>query len=391
MTALFEIIAAVSFLLLLYVYAGYPALLCVLWSIAPRKTTRKGAIRPRVSLIVSCYNEADVIREKLENCLSLDYPEGALEVVVVSDASDDGTDGIVERFSCKGVRLVRQDRRLGKTSGLNKAVPLTKGEIIIFSDANAMYERDSIIRLVENFADAGVGYVVGEARYMQAGGNAAVKSEDTYWRYEILLKKMETGLHSIVGADGAIYAIRRELYEELLPTDINDFVNPLQIIARGYRGVYEPQAVCWEEAAGSFGKEFKRKVRIVNRSFTGLLRVKSVMNPFKTGFFSLEIISHKLLRWLAPVFMITFIVSSAALSLYNVRLFHLVNLAVAAFLILGFSGFLLSARSHVPPVFYYPYYFISVNAAALLGIIKSLRGDVQATWSTIREPGQPSR
>ena len=136
----------------------------------------------------------------------------------------------------------------------------------------------------------------------------------------MMIKKMESRLHSMVGGDGAIYAIRRELYEELENTDINDFVNPLQIIDKGFRGIYEPQAICHEETSGSFAKEFDRKVRIVNRSFNGLLRVKSVLNPFKTGVYSIEIISHKLLRWFVPYFLIVLVLSTVLLAMQGIAI-----------------------------------------------------------------------
>jgi len=385
MTMIFflEILTTLSFFYLIYVYAGYPLVLIALSSLFKPRGVSKKPVRPMVSLIVSCYNEEAVIREKLNNCLSLKYPTGKLEIMVVSDASTDSTDDVVKEFAENRVRLIRQSERLGKTLGLNLAVPLSQGEIIIFSDANSIYEHDAIIKLVENFGDESVGYVVGEARYSESS-SAAGKSENTYWQYEILLKKMESSLHSIVGGDGAIYAIRKELYEELLVTDINDFVNPLQIIAKGYRGVYEPDAICWEDTAGSFKKEFKRKVRIVNRSFSGLMRVRSVLNPFKSGFFSFEIISHKLLRWLAPVFMIFIGLSSLILGVSGIQLFQWISGCILMFLFLACIGYVLVDRFSVWPLVYIPYYFTAVNTASLIGIYRSLTGKIQTTWDSAR-------
>jgi cellulose synthase/poly-beta-1,6-N-acetylglucosamine synthase-like glycosyltransferase len=229
-----------------------------------------------------------------------------------------------------------------------------------------------------------VGYVVGEAQYADASTTAAAKSEDSYWQYEIMIKTMESRLHSIVGGDGAIYAIRRELYEELQASDINDFVNPLQIIVRGFRGVYEPKAVCYEDTSGSFTKEFDRKARIVNRSFNGLLRVRSVLNPFKTGIVSFEIFSHKFLRWFAPYFLLLFLVSSMLLALQGSLLFQYVTVAIAVFLVLADIGFLLSSYSRIWAVFYIPYYFIRVNYAAFIGINRRLGGETQVTWNPPR-------
>jgi len=367
--------------ILVYIYFGYPLLLSLLSVLIPARKVEKKPIRPSVSLMISCFNEEDVLREKLENSLSLTYPHDKLEICVVSDASSDRTDEIAKEYSEKGVRLIRVEGRVGKTACLNVAVPQTKGKIVVFSDANAMYATDAISHLVENFSDDQVGYVVGEAQYSDASKTSAAKSEDSYWQYEILIKTLESRLHSMVGGDGAIYAIRRELYEELEITDINDFVNPLQIIAKGYRGIYEPKAICYEDTSGSFAKEFGRKVRIVNRSFNGLLRVKSVMNPFKTGIYSFQIISHKLLRWFASYFLLVFGLTSVLLAMQGVIFFKYTTVLIAIFLILANFGYLLSSYSKIWPIFYIPYYFVSVNYAAFIGINRRLRGETQIIWN----------
>ena len=260
MITFFSILAYGAICLLVYIYFGYPFFLFILSKCTKNTKITKAKIRPSVSLIISCFNEEKVIRDKLENSLSLHYPKQKLQIVVVSDASSDKTENIVREYASQGIKLIRQKERLGKTAGLNLAVSQTTSEIIVFSDANAIYDRNAVIKLVENFADEDVGYVVGHAKYLKRN-NSAARSENTYWRYETFIKNMESKLHSIVGGDGAIYAIRRQLYEPLQHTDINDFVNPLQIILKGYRGVFEPEAICWEETSGSFRKEFNRKIR----------------------------------------------------------------------------------------------------------------------------------
>ena len=379
------IIICLSLTIILYSYIGYPILLWILEKIFPGPRIKKGPIFLKVTMIISCYNEENVLAQKLQNSLDLDYPKKLIELLVLSDGSTDRTDDIARAYQSQGVRLIRQEGRLGKTMGLNLAVPQATGEIIVFSDANAMYQADAVRRLVENFADQSVGYVVGEAQYADSEQNAASSSENSYWDYEIFMKKMESKLHSVVGGDGAIYAIRKVLYEELQQTDINDFVNPLQIIAKGYRGIYEPSAIATEGTAGSFSKEFGRKCRIVNRAFSGLLRVKEVMNPLKAGFFSFEIISHKLLRWLIPFFLLSLGVSSFYLAFLGNPLGQImvVLIFVAIFLaVLGWFG--QDRKYNFHSVFFLPYYFAVVNLAALYGVVKSLRGDVQVTWETVR-------
>jgi cellulose synthase/poly-beta-1,6-N-acetylglucosamine synthase-like glycosyltransferase len=339
---------------------------------------------PDVSLIISCYNEVDVVKEKIENSLAIDYPRDKLQIIIVSDGSDDGTDEIAQQYSTQGIVLIRQDGRLGKTSAINMAMEQVTSEVVVFSDANAMYQPDAIKKLVRNFADETVGYVVGAALYTDGKTSAAAASEDIYWRYEIKLKTLESKLHSVVGGDGAIYAIRRNLFIALDAKDINDFVNPLQIIAQGYRGVFDHEANCLEETAGDFSKEAKRKQRIVNRSFRGLMKVKEVMNPFKFGFFSFEVISHKLLRWLIPIFIVCFAFGSLFLSYANILVFQIITLLGILFLWLAQVGLLKSRYKHSSPIFFIPYYFLMVNYYSLLGVITALAGNIQVTWSTPR-------
>jgi len=383
------VLTLISIFIPVYVYIGYPLLLFMLNAICTSKTVNKADITPSVAMFVSCYNEENVIEKKIQDCLNLNYPKDKIEFIFISDGSDDRTDEIIKHYHNKGIRLVRQEGRLGKTSGLNLGMQETKAEIIVFSDANAMYEPNAIHKLVRNFNDDAIGYVVGAALYTDGDENAAANSENTYWEYEMAIKKMETKLHSVVGGDGAIYAIRRKLYITLEREDINDFVNPLQIIAQGYRGIFEPEAKCYEETAGNFEKEGNRKERIVNRSFRGLLKVKSVMNPFKTGIFSLEVISHKLLRWLIPIFFVIAASGSIILSLSNIPAFHYITIAGILFLWLALIGYFQSIRNpdnsnSGSVVFYYPYYFILVNYRSLVGIVSALRGNIQVTWSSPR-------
>ena len=382
-------ITLASLTLLVYMYAGYPLLLTVISLLFPAPPVRKREITPTISLIISCYNEESILEEKINNSLSLDYPKERLEIIVVSDGSTDRTDKIAQSYRDQGVRLIRQEGRLGKTMGLNLAVPQARGEILVFSDANAMYDKQALRRLAAPFTDDTVGYVVGEARYTDTGKTSAAATENTYWKYEIFIKKMESRLHSMVGGDGAIYAIRHFLYEPLKHTDINDFVNPLQIIAKGYRGIYEPEAICHEEAAGSFDKEFRRKRRIVNRAFSGLMRVKKVLNPMASGIFCFEIISHKLLRWFSPFFLMAMTIAANILALRGDPLGQALAAITDAGIILSIVGYLASRKDYsAPGIFFLPYYFTAVNIASLLGILQSFRGDVQVTWETVRSPEQ---
>lgn len=379
------VITVVALLIPVYVYIGYPLLLIVLDKIVKGKSLDVSEITPAVSLIVSCYNEAEVIEQKIKNCQALDYSKDQFEIIFVSDGSDDGTDELIKPYCNERIKLIRQEGRLGKTMGLNLALAEASGEIVVFSDANAMYKKDALKMLVRNFNDASVGYVVGAAIYQDDEDSAAGSSENIYWQYEIFIKKIESKLHSVVGGDGAIYAIRKSLYEPLDQEDINDFVNPLQIISKGYRGVFDAEAICYEQTAGDFDKEGKRKQRIVNRSFSGLMKHKTVLNPFKHGFYSLELLSHKLLRWLIPFFILISAVGITVLAQMKVIAFQWLLLLGIVFVWFVLLGKLLKDKPSVPSVVLIPYYFYLVNFNSMKGVLQSLRGDVQITWSTPRD------
>jgi|SaaInlStandDraft_3_1057020.scaffolds.fasta_scaffold00740_9 cellulose synthase/poly-beta-1,6-N-acetylglucosamine synthase-like glycosyltransferase len=378
-----ELITYFLFLTPIYVYIGYPVLLFTLQLFIHRKHQIDNNFTPQVTLIVSCFNEANVIQAKINNCLEIDYPQQNIEYIFVSDGSTDGTDEIIK--SNKNIRIIRQEGRLGKTSGLNLAIPKCSSDFIVFSDANAMYKPDAIKKLVRHFSDSKTGYVVGAAIYTDGNQNSAAKSENSYWQYEIALKTWESKLHSVVGGDGAIYAIRKKLYTKLDAKDINDFVNPLQIIAKGYRGIFDAEAICHEETAGDFAKEARRKERIVNRSFRGLMKVHQVLNPFNTGFFSLQILSHKLLRWLIPVFLVGIAIVTIIHAYRGDSFFQSLYFLEMFFLWLAVAGFIKHKRDHSSPILFIPYYFLMVNFYSLLGILKALSGNIQVTWSSPRE------
>ena len=368
--------------LVAYVYGGYPVLLLVLRGLGRGKPVAPDDHNPSVTLIVSAFNEADIIAEKIENSLSIEYPCDLLDILVVSDASDDGTDEIVKGYAGDRVRLLRMQERGGKTLGLNEAVKVAGGEIIVFSDANAMYEPGAIKALVRNFGDSTVGAVVGESTYSDSA-NDAERSESAYWRYETAIKRLESLLGSVVGGDGAIYSIRRELYRPMRADALSDFVNPCQIVEQGRRCLYEPDAVSIEEAAGSFDKEFRRKVRIVNRAWRATMSMKHLLNPFRYGFFAVELLSHKFLRWLVPLMLAALMVLNVAL-LPRHPVYQITIGLQGLFYLLAIVGEVLRKQRNLPMVFYIPYYFCLVNVASARGILEAYFGKTYTTWSTAR-------
>jgi cellulose synthase/poly-beta-1,6-N-acetylglucosamine synthase-like glycosyltransferase len=281
------------------------------------------------------------------------------------------------------VELLRMPTRGGKTAGLNVAVRRATGEILVFSDANALYDRQALRFLVRNFADPTVGATTGESRYRVEQDDASTESENQYWNYELWIKRQESRLGSLVGADGAIYAVRRELYTDLGPSDLSDFVNPLQVVARGFRNVYETEAFSVEQGAEGYGAEFRRKVRIVNRAWRATLKLKHLLNPFRHGFFALQFWSHKVLRWFVPLLLI--LVFAANLVLVTAHPFYALTMGLQLlFYALALLGFLLERAGRAVSLLNIPYYFCAVNIASLLGIWQVLTGRTYTTWNSSR-------
>lgn len=383
MSTIGAIIAWVAFGLVFYVYVGYPAVLWILSRVYHR-AVHHARITPSVTLLISAFNEADVLKEKLENSLALDYPRERLDVLVISDASTDDTDRIVRSYEGQGVRLLRMPDRGGKTVGLNAALKVATGDIVVFSDANILYKHDTIQRLVNNFADQAVGCVTGDSRYLEEMDSAAHVQENAYWGYERLIRTMESKIGSTVGGDGAIFAIRRHLFKPLAPEAINDLVIPLQIVGAGHRAIFEPSAIGFEPSAGDFRKEFRRKRRIVNRSWRGVMSVASVLNPFQAGIFAWQVWSHKVLRWLVlPLVILSG--TGCFLALGRGWLYQVGACGFLASLLIAAAGAWLPERGGIlVRLAHGMFYFYLVNLAAILGVFKALTGQVEMVWAPER-------
>lgn len=366
-----------------YAYLGYPALLWILDHFIKPKTGERldnEEPLPSVTLLISAYNEEKVIAEKIHNALSLDYPADLLEIVVVSDGSSDRTPQIVSEFADKGIVLRHYEGRIGKTACLNRAVPLAKGSLIVFSDANSNYDKGSLKALVHPFQNSAIGFVTGWTRYGSGEDITATDSLGLYSKLELVTKELESHLGSCVGADGAIFAIRKDLYVPLKDYDINDFVIPLMIIQQGYRGVLATKAICNEKDAGGTRGEFQRQIRITNRTIRAIINHRQLLNPFMFSFFSFELFSHKLCKFLVPLFMIGLFLSNLFLipksSFFLTLLIAQLIFYSGSCLAIYISGDTLSVR-----VIKAAYAFILVNMAILVAWVKYLQGETYTTWS----------
>ena len=300
--------------LIVYVYLGYHLLLIVVSRFKREELPKDEGYWPSVSLVIAAYNEERVIEDKLDNSLALDYPAGKLEIIVISDGSTDRTVELVKQYVKRGIIFKRLDVRRGKTAAQNEGVALARNDVIVFSDANGIYQRDAIGKLVRNLAHVDVGAVCGRLKYLNPWGDPSGESEILYWQHENFIKAKESLISSIVGANGSIYALRRELYVPLDEDLMSDLVEPIKIVERGLRVVYEPEAVSTETTSSDLREEFRRKVRIVARGFGSLRALWVVLNPFRFGIFSIELISHKILRWVAPWLLIAFFIINIPLT-----------------------------------------------------------------------------
>jgi cellulose synthase/poly-beta-1,6-N-acetylglucosamine synthase-like glycosyltransferase len=373
-----------SIIIIFYAYAGFPIVLAIVGMIRNRRV-RKAPIMPSVSLIIAAYNEEAGITKKLENSLELDYPSDQLEIIVASDGSDDSTESIVRGYADKGIKLMSFPRR-GKIFALKDAISKSTGEILVFSDANTHFHRESIKKLVSNYADIQVGGVCGNQVHTDKLSNDnTTKGEKLYWVYDKWLKKMETLTGSIVSADGAIYSIRRELFQFPKSTAVtDDFAISTAVIEQGYRLVFESEALAAEDTMSGAKEEFGRKVRIINRGLRGVFLRKNLLNPLNYGFYSLVLFSHKLLRRLVPIFLLSLFATSIFLSGEG-KFFSWVMVAQSLFYTLaGISYLLKDTQIGRSKVFYIPFFYCLANAASLIAFFKLLRGTKIELWQPQR-------
>lgn len=377
-----EIVFWLSAAALFYTYIGYPTLLAVMSQLRPRLVHRAN-ITPTVTVIITAYNEERDLAGKLENTLALDYPRELLDVIVASDCSSDRTDDIAREFAGRNVQLYRQTERLGKTAAQNAAVEQATGEIVLFSDATTLYSSDVLRVLMPNFADASVGCATGRVAYVDAAQSSVGHGTRSYWSYEFLLKKHESNVCSLIGVCGCLYAVRRSAYIPLYHEACSDFIIATKMVEQGLRAVYEPQAVCTEETNQQANKELKTRVRIITQTFSDLWRNRSMMNPFRTGFYAVELISHKVMRYLIPLFLIAILLTSLWLAPHSI-IFAIVLAGQIAFYCSAALAWLLERMGSHNRLLAIPQYFVLANLASLIAFYKFLSGERYVRWEPIR-------
>ena len=380
---------------ILYAYFGYPILIFLLAKIIRRPGTYP-AYQPSVTLLIAAYNEEAVIEDKIKNSLSINYPKGLLQILVVTDGSGDKTPEIAKRYIPYGIEILHEPERRGKMAAINRALPQARGEIVVFSDANNYYQSDTIIILTQPFADPEVGAATG-AKVIGQGDGSLGASEGLYWKYESFIKKQESRAGSCTSAAGEVLAIRKSLYSPPPDNVINDdFFIAMQIVRKGYRLIYVPQAISMERVSPSAEDEIIRRTRINAGRFQAITMARQIL-PLDRPLLVWQILSHKFLRPIVPFFMIGAALFNLWAVLFPPRAKGLWILSKPYSLIfLGFQMLFYALawvgrtagnrgeRSKFARLFYIPTFLTNSNYAALMGFFRFLRGSQSPLWERIQ-------
>jgi len=380
---------------ILYTYFGYPVLIFLLAKMIQKPETYQ-TDKPSVTLLIAAYNEETVIEDKIKNSLAIEYPKDLLQILVVTDGSRDRTPEIAKRYINYGIEILHEPERRGKMAAINRALPNARGEIVIFSDANNYYQPDTILKLIQPFGNRGVGGVTG-AKVIGQGDGSLGASEGLYWKYESFIKKQESRAASCTSAAGEVLAIRKNLYSSPPDQVINDdFYIAMQIVRKGYRLVYIPDAKSIERVSPSAQDEIARRTRINAGRFQAIAMAKQIL-PFNRPLLVWQILSHKFLRPIVPFFMIGAALFNVMAVLFPPAMkgfwilskpYSLVFLGLQfLFYILAWIGMKVGNRgeqSKLVRLFYIPAFLTNSNYAALLGFFRFLRGSQSHMWERIQ-------
>lgn len=375
----------VAFAIVFYAFLGYGIVLYTLVLLKRIAGKKKQPVPPEyeplVTLVIPCFNEADILEEKIANCQLLDYPKDKLKLVFITDGSTDHSGEVLARHPY--IQVLHENRRAGKTAAENRSMKYVETPVVIFSDANTMLNVAAVRNIVRHFADEKVGCVSGEKRIMtDQKDSASAAGEGIYWKYESLLKKLDSELYSAVGAAGELVAFRTSLYRDL-PEDtlLDDFMQSMLIASEGYKIVYEPEAFAAETASASVGEELKRKVRICAGGWQSISRLRGKLQLIRTPMLWFQYISHRVLRWtITPVLMLLIFGLNVKLAIDGSVFYQWLLVGQILFYAAAGIGYVLeNHRVRFKPVFV-PYYFFIMNYAVLAGLKRYLSGQQKATW-----------
>ncbi len=375
-----ESLFIVSVLLIVYTYAGYPIFLKLL----PRRPFTPGdRFTPPVTIVLSVFRGVDVIEKKLRNTFATDYPQDRLELIVICDGSDDGTDKKVASFGDPRVKLIRQNPRQGKTAAQKKAVVSASHDLLIFTDLTTMLDPDSIPHLVAPLADPAIGLVSSEDIWVTADGASSQSGQGAYVKYEMWLRDRESAVNSIVSASGCFYAVRREFFEPIPDYLIDDTVIPMTVVQHGSRCIHEKRAVSYVPMIPSADREFPRRARMALGGINALMYKARLLNPLAYGLYALQLWSHKLLRWLVPVFMLVAFLANAQLAALSPA-WGLLFFAQGCFYLSALYGYSRRESDNQPKIVKLIYFFVSSNLALLYAWWQFFTHRRQTTWTESR-------
>ncbi len=371
--------------LLIWTWVGYLVVLMILARARRRKTrwsTNKqnnGWCCPEITVVIAVHNEESVIGRRVRNCLDLDYPANMLEIIIVSDHSTDKTNAIVTSFNDPRIRLLSA-KGTGKSMAQNEAVDQARGDIVVFTDADTLFAADFLQRIVRPFADPQIGCTTGRLIWTNPGESAVAEGGSLYWRYEHSLWQLESQIGVLACGSGACLAVRRKLFRPIEPQYGEDCVVPLDVIIQGYKVVFQPDAIAYEEYVAEPRAELRTRVRMTLRSFTGTLSRRQLLNPFYYPAVAWAIVSHKILRWLTPYFLLAALISNVFL--LSQPFYRLTLAAQILFYLAALIGYL-ADRWHLRiPLVAAVYSFCLSNLAMLLGVTKALLGHQIVTYSS---------
>ena len=365
----------------LYAYLGYGTILH-LW-LRKKKFFIKDLPDdqlPTITHVVAAFNEEDFIEEKITNCLAIDYPEDKIETIIITDGSSDRTPEIVS--SNLRVKLMHQPQRQGKLAAMHRAISTVKSEVTIFSDANAMLNKEAFKKMARHFQFKDVGAVAGEKQVESSDEQNAGKGEGLYWKYESYLKKLDYKLHTVVGAAGELFALRTHLFK--VPEKaaiIEDFVLTVSLAGEGYRVAYEPEAIAKESGSANILEELKRKVRISAGGIQASWRLRHLLNPFKYGILSFQLFSHRTIRWtLAPMSLFMIFISSAILSTTGYVFFQFALWSQVAFYLYAILGYYMDESGRTIKYGLSIFYFAFMNYSVFLGLMFLIKQREMVLW-----------
>lgn len=337
---------------------------------------------PTCTLVVAAYNEEHFITQKIINSLQLNYPEGKLKFVFVTDGSSDKTPEIISQHP--QIQLLHRPERAGKIAAVHRAMEYVDTEVVVFTDANTFLNPDAITRICRHYSDKTVGAVAGEKRVqIDESADASAAGEGFYWKYESALKKWDSELYSVVGAAGELFSVRRNLYQDV-PADtvLDDFMISMLIAAKGYRIIYEPEAYALETASENIAEELKRKIRIAAGGIQSILRLQGLLLPFKFPVLSFQYVSHRVLRWtVTPFFLILAFITNFAVAFAGKGVMYEVLFAgQVLFYSLAILGYIMEERQIRIKILFIPYYFCVMNYAIMAGIIRYFTTQQSSVW-----------